>query len=87
MPEKAHKAGAAIVATGRSDFPNQVNNVLAFPGFFKGALKHGVTKVTSKIKLNAAYAIARTVKSPTAEKILPSVFDKNLAINVSKAIK
>ncbi len=87
MPDKAYKAGAAIVATGRSDFPNQVNNVLAFPGFFKGALKHGVTKITSQIKLNAAYAIAKTVKSPTADKILPSIFDKNLAINVSKAIK
>ena len=87
MPNLAKQAGAAIVATGRSDFPNQVNNVLAFPGIFRGALDTGATRITEYMKLHAAYALARTVKRPTSQKILPSVFDKHVVSNITKAVK
>lgn len=86
-PDVAEKAGAAIVATGRSDFPNQINNVLVFPGVFRGALDHGVRRITTTMKLRAALALARLVKRPTAEKIIPSVFDKGVAKAVSDAIR
>lgn len=85
-PRKAKKAGAAIIATGRSDFPNQVNNALAFPGIFRGALDSHAKKITSKMKLSAAYALAKTIKHPTRNKILPSIFDKNIVKNIAKKV-
>ena len=87
MPDEAKKGGAAIVGTGRSDFPNQINNSLAFPGVFRGALDHGVRKITTEMKLKAAHAIASLVKRPTTERIVPDMFDKRVAKVVAKAIR
>lgn len=87
MPDEAKKGGAAVVATGRSDFPNQVNNSLAFPGVFRGALDNKVTKITPDIKLKAAKALASLVKKPTAKNILPDMFDKRVAKVVAKAVR
>ena len=87
MPDEAKKGGAMVVGTGRSDFPNQINNSLAFPGIFRGALDHGVTKITDKMKLNAARAIAALVKRPTANYVIPDMFDKRAPIAVAKAIR
>lgn len=87
MPDEAKKAGAAVIATGRSDFPNQVNNSLAFPGVFRGALDNKVRKITDEMKLKAADAIAKLIKKPTAEKILPDMFDKRVAPAVAKVIR
>ena len=87
MPDEAKKGGAMIVGTGRSDFPNQINNSLAFPGIFRGALDHRVTKITEDIKLKAARAIAALVKKPTALKIVPDMFDKRVAPAVAKVIR
>ncbi|HZX19757.1 MAG TPA: NADP-dependent malic enzyme [archaeon] len=86
MPDIAKKAGAKIVATGRSDFPNQVNNALAFPGVFRGLLDSKASRVTNNMKIRAAYALANTISNPTIEKILPNVFDKNVVKNVARAI-
>jgi len=72
MPELALEAGAAIVGTGRSDYPNQVNNVLVFPGIFRGALDAGAERITAHMKVAAAYALADAVDEPVAERILPS---------------
>ncbi len=77
---------AAIVATGRSDFPNQINNVLAFPGIFKGALASGATAITEEMKLAAARAIAALVPEPTADEIVPSVFLPGVADAVAAAV-
>ncbi|HEX5394917.1 MAG TPA: NADP-dependent malic enzyme [Candidatus Saccharimonadales bacterium] len=85
-PDLAKKAGAAVVATGRSDFPNQVNNALAFPGIFRGALDNGIGKITDKHKIAAAEAMASLVAKPTAEKILPTVLDKRLVPAIAKKI-
>ncbi|TAL20755.1 NADP-dependent malic enzyme [Patescibacteria group bacterium] len=87
MPGEALLAGAAIVGTGRSDFPNQVNNVLVFPGIFRGALDNRVKKITDAMLLAAAENIARSVETPDAEKILPDVFDKKVVAAVAAAIK
>ncbi len=87
MPEDAKVAGAAIVATGRSDMPNQVNNSLAFPGIFRGALDRGVTVITDEIKLAAAKKIAGLVKKPTAEEIIPSVNTPGLVKAVASVVK
>jgi malate dehydrogenase (oxaloacetate-decarboxylating) len=87
MPDEAKAAGAAVIATGRSDFPNQVNNSLVFPGIFRGALDNGVKKITDEMKLQAAKNLASLVKKPTAEKIIPSVFEKGVVKAVAKAIK
>jgi malate dehydrogenase (oxaloacetate-decarboxylating) len=87
MPEEAKQGGAVIIATGRSDFPNQINNSLAFPGIFRGAIDHHITKITGEIKLNAAYALAGLIKKPTAEKIIPDMFDKRVAKAVAKVIR
>lgn len=87
MPEEAKKGGAAVIATGRSDYPNQVNNSLAFPGIFRGALDHNVTKITQEMKLKAAKAIAGLVPKPTAVKIVPDMFDKRVAPAVAKVIR
>lgn len=86
MPDEAYKAGAAIVATGRSDFENQINNVLVFPGLFKGLITSKHTKLTSKIKITTAKALASCVSSPTKKKIIPSVFDKKVVPAITKAI-
>lgn len=87
MPDEAKRGGAAVVGTGRSDFPNQINNSLAFPGIFRGALDNRVRKITTKMKLNAAYAIASLVKKPTATRIVPDMFDKRVAPAVAKVIR
>ena len=86
-PELARAAGAAIIATGRSDYPNQVNNVLAFPGIFRGALDAKATKITAEMKLAAALALAAAVKNPTREKILPSPLEKHVAKVIAKAVR
>ncbi len=86
-PEDAKQAGAAVVATGRSDYPNQVNNSLAFPGIFRGALDNDVTAITDEMKLKAAQVIAGLVKKPTAGEVIPSVMTPNLAKKVAKVIK
>ena len=77
---------AEVVATGRSDFPNQINNVLAFPGIFRGALDSGARAITEEMKLAAAHAIAALVEHPTAERIVPSVFDERVAPAVAAAV-
>lgn len=87
MPSEAKKGGAKVIATGRSDFPNQVNNSLAFPGVFRGALDNKVTKITDEMKLKAAKALAGLIAKPTAEKILPDMFDKRVAKAVAKVIR
>ena len=87
MPDAAISAGAAVVATGRSDFPNQVNNSLAFPGIFRGALDNGVQKITDQHKLAAAEALAALVDSPTADEVIPSPFDERVVPAVSAVIK
>ena len=86
LPDIAKAAGVAVMATGRSDFPNQVNNALAFPGIFRGALDNQVSKITDAHKLAAAEAIARLVKNPTANCIIPSVLDPRLVTAVAKVI-
>ncbi len=86
LPDLAKQAGAAVVATGRSDFPNQVNNSLGFPGIFRGALDHGVTKITDEHKLAAAKALAALVPEPTADKIIPGPFDPGVVEAVSSVI-
>ena len=87
MPDAAISAGAAVVATGRSDFPNQVNNSLAFPGIFRGALDNGVQKITDQHKLAAAEALAALVENPTADEVIPSPFDERVVPAVSAVIK
>lgn len=86
MPDVANKAGAYIVATGRSDFPNQVNNVLAFPGVFKGAMEKR-SKITNNMKIAAAIALADMVNTPDRDKIIPNPFEEGLASKVSEAVK
>ena len=87
MPDVAKAAGAAVVGTGRSDFPNQVNNVLVFPGIFRGALDIRATKITASMKIAAARALAAAVEAVSAEKILPDPLDKTVAGIVAKAVK
>ena len=87
IPEEAQKGGAFIVATGRSDYPNQINNLLAFPGIFRGALDAGISKITDEHKLAAAYALAKKVKSLSVDHILPSVFEEWIADAVADAVK
>lgn len=87
MPEDAKRAGAMVVATGRSDMPNQVNNSLAFPGVFRGALDNGVKEITDEMKLAAAKKIASLVKKPTTENIIPSVMTPGLVKAVASVIK
>ena len=87
MPDVAKEAGVAIIGTGRSDFPNQVNNSLAFPGIFRGALDHGVKKITDQHKLAAAEALASLVENPTVDKVVPTAFDKGVVEAVSSVIK
>ena len=86
MPDAAYEAGAAIVGTGRSDLPNQVNNVLAFPGIFRGALDAKADRITMGMKIAAAEALAATVPNPEKTKILPEVLDKTVAYKVADAV-
>nr|WP_296007006.1 malic enzyme-like NAD(P)-binding protein [uncultured Blautia sp.] len=88
MPELAKKAGAAVVGTGRSDFPNQINNVLAFPGIFRGALDVRASDINDEMKVAAAYAIAGLVQEEelTPEYIIPNPFDKRVAKAVAEAV-
>jgi malate dehydrogenase (oxaloacetate-decarboxylating) len=86
MPDEAKVAGAAVVATGRSDFPNQVNNALAFPGIFRGALDNGVSKITDEHKIAAAEMIASLVATPSADEVIPSVFDVRLVPAIADVI-
>ncbi|HLD49256.1 MAG TPA: malic enzyme-like NAD(P)-binding protein [archaeon] len=85
MPDEAK--GAAVIATGRSDFPNQINNVLAFPGIFRGALDAKATQITCGMKLAAAHAIADCVAKPTKENIIPSPLEREVAKKVSEAVR
>ncbi len=87
MPDEAKAAGAAVVATGRSDFANQVNNAIAFPGIFRGALDNNVTKITDEHKIAAAEAIASLIENPTAEEIIPSVFEERLVPAIADVIR
>ncbi len=87
MPDIALKAGAFIVGTGRSDFPNQVNNVLAFPGVFRGALDARAKTISNHMKIMAAFALAKTVKNPTIDNILPSALDRSIVPAVAKAVE
>jgi malate dehydrogenase (oxaloacetate-decarboxylating) len=87
MPEEAVKGGAAVVGTGRSDFPNQVNNVLVFPGIFRGALDARAPAITSGMKITAALALAGTVDKPSAEMILPHPLDRTVAPEIAKQVR
>ena len=89
MPDKAKNAGARIVGTGRSDFPNQINNVLVFPGIFRGALDANATKITENMKLAAAKALAEHIPENelNEENIIPSALDKTIAYEVARAVK
>lgn len=87
MPDEAKKGGAVIVATGRSDYPNQINNVLVFPGIFRGALDSGTKKITEAHKLKAAVAIASLIKKPTRDKIIVNALDKRAAKAVASVFK
>ena len=87
LPDEARKAGAAVIATGRSDFPNQINNSLVFPGIFRGALHKGVQKITEATKLRAARALAALIAKPTAEKIIPDMLDPRVVKAVARAVR
>lgn len=87
MPEEAYAGGAAIVGTGRSDLPNQVNNVLGFPGIFRGALDARAKKITPSMKLAAAYAIADHLRNPTKDFIIPATLDESVAWRVADAVR
>jgi malate dehydrogenase (oxaloacetate-decarboxylating) len=87
MPDEARAAGAAVVATGRSDYPNQVNNVLAYPGLFLGVLEANASRFTDDMLLAAARALASMVPEPAADRILPSVLEGGSARVVADAVR
>lgn len=89
MPDKAKEAGARVVGTGRSDFPNQINNVLVFPGIFRGALDCRATAITEEMKLAAAYALANHIPEDqlNEENIIPSALDRSVAFEIAEAVK
>jgi malate dehydrogenase (oxaloacetate-decarboxylating) len=87
MPEVAREAGIRIIGTGRSDYPNQVNNVLVFPGVFRGVLRYGKRMITDEMKIRAAEAIASYVTDPDEEHILPNPLDKGVAEVVAQAMQ
>lgn len=87
MPEEAYKGGAAIVGTGRSDLPNQINNVLGFPGIFRGALDARAISISPAMKLAAAHAIADHLRNPTREQIIPATLDPAVAHHVAEAVR
>ena len=86
MPDIAKKAGARIIATGRSDFQNQINNALVFPGIFRGALDGRKKKITQEMKIKAAYALANLIKKPTVAKFIPDPFDKRVVKTIRSAV-
>ena len=88
MPDEAKAGGAAVVGTGRSDFPNQINNVLVFPGIFKGALAARAPQITEEMEIKAAYAIANLVtpEQLNADYVIPSALDKTVADAVAQAV-
>lgn len=86
FPEDAKAGGALVIATGRSDFPNQINNVLAFPGIFRGTFDVRASDINSEMKIAAAYALANLVKNPDPENIIPQAFDSNVGPAVAKAV-
>jgi len=87
LPSEAKKGGAVVVATGRSDYPNQINNALVFPGIFRGALDKGVSKITQKTKLSAARALAALVARPTADHIIPDLLDPCVVKAIAKSVR
>lgn len=87
MPDAAKEAGAFIVGTGRSDFPNQVNNVLVFPGIFRGAIDARARQISNKMKIEAAYTLAGSVENLSVDEILPSPLDKSVAKKIAKAVQ
>lgn len=87
MPAEAYKGGAAIVGTGRSDLPNQINNVLGFPGIFRGALDARAKRITPGMKLAAAFAIADYLRNPSREEIIPATLDPAVAHRVAEAVR
>lgn len=87
MPDEAKKAGAAVIATGRSDFPNQINNALVFPGIFRGALDKRVKRITDDTKVRAAKALASLVARPTRNTIIPDIMDKRVVKAVARAVR
>jgi len=87
MPDEAKAGGAAVVGTGRSDFPNQVNNLLAFPGIFRGALDANASQITESMKIAAAKELAFLVREPTADQILPDPLDRSVAPCVAAAVR
>ena len=87
MPDIAKEAGAFIVATGRSDFENQVNNALVFPGMFRGALDYDVKRITDKMQINAAKKLAGIIKNPKSNKIIPSIFDPKVVKTIAFSLK
>jgi malate dehydrogenase (oxaloacetate-decarboxylating) len=87
MPEEARQAGAFIIASGRSDYPNQINNVLVFPGIFRGALDHGVQQITDAMLIKAAENLAGMIAEPSPDSILPNPLNKEAARAVAEAIK
>jgi malate dehydrogenase (oxaloacetate-decarboxylating) len=86
-PDDAKAAGAMVIATGRSDYPNQVNNSLVFPGIFRGALDRRLSDITDDMKIAAAKKIASLVKKPTPEEIIPNIMTKDLAKKVASVVK
>jgi malate dehydrogenase (oxaloacetate-decarboxylating) len=86
LPEEAYAGGAAVVGTGRSDYPNQINNVLAFPGIFRGALDARAARITPHMMVHASYALAAMVGEPTAGRILPGPFEDGVAATVARAV-
>lgn len=86
MPDEAKAAGAAVVASGRSDFPNQINNVLAFPAIFRAVLDHRLPRITLAMKVAAAQALADLVEHPTAEQIIPDPFDTRVVPALAQAV-
>ncbi|HWL85848.1 MAG TPA: malic enzyme-like NAD(P)-binding protein, partial [Polyangiaceae bacterium] len=86
LPDVARAAGAAIIGTGRSDYPNQINNVLAFPGIFRGALDAGAITINDEMKVEAARALASYVAEVGVERILPDPLDRKVAYHVAEAV-
>ncbi|MFO7807051.1 MAG: NADP-dependent malic enzyme [Candidatus Moraniibacteriota bacterium] len=87
MPKEAKEAGAAVMGTGRSDFANQINNALVFPGIFRGLFDSGKSKVTQQMKVDIAKAVAGVVKKPNKSRILPAVTDKKVVKTIAKAVE
>lgn len=87
LPSEAMAAGVKVMATGRSDFPNQINNALVFPGLFRGLLDNGIPRVTERIKISVAKNLAAMIKNPKPDLIVPSIFDKKVVRTVAHSVK